>query len=88
MPQAAPRLLRHAVFAWPGHGARLSTSPGAPTHHILLQQELYARIPEDVPLYNLRDVVPEIYQPRWVGAQQQPPACPALLQLGCAVSTC
>jgi hypothetical protein len=29
-----------------------------------LQQEMYASIPEDVPLYNLPDVVPEIYEPK------------------------
>ncbi|KAL4859408.1 hypothetical protein ACK3TF_000515 [Chlorella vulgaris] len=29
-----------------------------------VEQELYPTIPEDVPLYDIRDVVPEIYQPR------------------------
>lgn len=36
-----------------------------------MQQELYARVPEDKPLYNLRDVVPEIYQPRWATARSR-----------------
>lgn len=29
-----------------------------------IEQELYPEVPENVPLYDLRDVVPEIYQPK------------------------
>lgn len=32
--------------------------------HCLLQMDLYPEVPDNVPLYNLREVVPEIYEPR------------------------
>lgn len=44
----------------PGHCLTLLASSG----WALLQMDLYPEVPDNVPLYNLREVVPEIYEPR------------------------
>lgn len=41
------------------------------------QMELYPEVPEDQPLYNLRDTVPEIYENRWAACGVAPGPPPA-----------
>ena len=46
----------------PAHHPRLTSSLPLPPPR--RQVDLFPEVPEDVPLYNLRSVVPEIYEPR------------------------